>query len=79
MVIGEVLKAHCAPMRDQAVDAMVALAEKCGPGGGGSNADAVAAMRKCFEILELMKLVSASLLLSLSFSCDGVFSPARGA
>ena len=56
-VIGEVLKAHCAPMRDQAVDRMVALAIKCRPEGGGTKADAVEVMRQCFEILELMKLV----------------------
>ncbi|THH16984.1 hypothetical protein EW146_g3748 [Bondarzewia mesenterica] len=55
-VIGEVMKAHCAPMRDQAVDGMVALAYKCAPGGEGTIADAVHAIRHCFEILELMKL-----------------------
>ncbi|KAI0061713.1 Tcp11-domain-containing protein [Artomyces pyxidatus] len=55
-VIGEVLKSHCAPMRDQAVDSMVQMADRCAPGGGGSKADAIAAMRECFEILELMKL-----------------------
>ncbi|TFY83169.1 hypothetical protein EWM64_g841 [Hericium alpestre] len=55
-VIGEVLKSHCAPMRDAAVDAMVDLANKCAPGGEGTKADAVQAMRSCFEILELMKL-----------------------
>lgn len=57
-VIGEVLKAHCAPMRDQAVDRMVELAGRCAPGGGGGKGEAVEAMRKCFEVLEMMKLVS---------------------
>jgi T-complex protein 11 len=56
-VIGQILKAHCAPMRDQAVDAMVHLAKTCAPGGGGAKADAVRAIRECFELLELMKLV----------------------
>ncbi|TFY50162.1 hypothetical protein EVG20_g11683, partial [Dentipellis fragilis] len=55
-VIGEVLKSHCAPMRDGAVDAVVALANKCSLDGEGTKADAVQAMRSCFEILELMKL-----------------------
>ncbi|KAI0269816.1 T-complex protein 11-domain-containing protein [Gloeopeniophorella convolvens] len=55
-VIGQILKSHCAPMRDQAVDAMVQLAKTCAPGAGGSKADAVRAIRECFELLELMKL-----------------------
>ncbi|KAH9080559.1 Tcp11-domain-containing protein [Lactarius deliciosus] len=55
-VIGQILKSHCAPMRDQAVDAMVQLAKTCAPGGEGSKADAVRAIRECFELLELMKL-----------------------
>lgn len=58
-VIGQILKAHCAPMRDQAVDAMVQLAKTCAPGGGGGKAEAVRAIRECFELLELMKLVRA--------------------
>ncbi len=44
-------------MRDGAVDAVVALANKCSLDGEGTKADAVQAMRSCFEILELMKLV----------------------
>jgi len=55
-VIGQILKSHCAPMRDQAVDAMVQLAKTCAPNGEGSKADAVSAIRECFELLELMKL-----------------------
>ena len=57
MVIGQTLKSHCAPMRDRAVDAMVDVAKACAPGGGGSKADAVKAVRMCLDILELMKLV----------------------
>ena len=64
-VIGQILKSHCAPMRDPAVDAMVQLAQSCAPGGGGGKAEAVRAIRECFELLELMKLVRACLFLPL--------------
>ncbi|KAI6114404.1 T-complex protein 11-domain-containing protein [Pisolithus sp. B1] len=47
VVIGQTLKSHCAPMRDRA---------KCAPGGGGTKADAVEAVRMCLDILEFMKL-----------------------
>lgn len=60
IVIGQTLKSHCAPMRDRAVDAMVEVARACAPGGGGSKADAVKAVRMCLDILELMKLVRSS-------------------
>ncbi|KAF8754960.1 T-complex protein 11 [Rhizoctonia solani] len=56
--LGSVLKQHCAPMRDRAVEMMVAVASR--PGGG------VRAVRMCFEILELMKLVSCHLPLDLA-------------
>ena len=56
--IGDVLKSHCAPMRDRAVEAMVEVAQSCAPGGNGSSSDAVRAVRMCLDILELMKLVS---------------------
>ncbi|KAF8606939.1 Tcp11-domain-containing protein [Ceratobasidium sp. AG-I] len=46
--LGAVLKQHCAPMRDRAVETMVGVAAR--PGGG------VRAVRMCLEILELMKL-----------------------
>jgi hypothetical protein len=59
IVIGQTLKSHCAPMRDRDVDAMVEIAKTCAPGGGGCKADAVRAVRKCLDILELMKLVSS--------------------
>ncbi|KAG7088455.1 hypothetical protein E1B28_012446 [Marasmius oreades] len=55
-VIGATLKGHCAPMRDQAVETMVQAAEACKPGGRGTKADAVNAVRACMDILELMKL-----------------------
>lgn len=64
--IGQVLKSHCAPMRDRTVEAMVDVAQTCAPGGSGTKADAIRAVRMCLEILELMKLVSFDLLL-LSF------------
>ncbi|OBZ71625.1 Protein SOK1 [Grifola frondosa] len=54
--IGDVIRCHCAPMRDHAVDQMVALAHSCAPGGKGTKVDAVRAIRMCFEIMELMKL-----------------------
>ncbi|TFK40550.1 T-complex protein 11-domain-containing protein [Crucibulum laeve] len=54
--IGATLKGHCAPMRDAAVESMVQAAQVCAPGGSGSKADAVKAVRMCMEILELMKL-----------------------
>jgi len=47
--LGSTLKTHCAPMRDELVDEMVAACE-----GDGI----VKGLRMCFEILELMKLVS---------------------
>jgi hypothetical protein len=55
--IGFVLKGHCAPLRDTAIDAMIHVAESCAPGGTGSKADAVKAVRMCMDILEYMKLV----------------------
>lgn len=55
--IGITLKGHCAPMRDRAVELMVQAAQDCTPGGSGTRADAVKAVRMCLEILELMKLV----------------------
>ncbi|GAA5862745.1 hypothetical protein JCM1840_002659 [Sporobolomyces johnsonii] len=45
--LGSTLKTHCAPMRDELVDEMVAACE-----GEGF----VKGLRMCFEILELMKL-----------------------
>jgi len=48
-------------MRDQAVEAMVEVAQSCAPGGVGTKADAVKAVRMCLDILELMKLVRISI------------------
>lgn len=59
--IGVLLKGHCAPMRDSAVEDMVRAAETCKPGGPGTKAEGVNALRTCLEILELMKLVNESL------------------
>lgn len=71
--IGDIIRCYCAPMRDQAVDQMVKLAQSCAPGGTGTKSDAVRAIRLCFEIMELMKLVCTShiiLLLSPREMCD---------
>ncbi|KAG6896919.1 hypothetical protein C0992_005255 [Termitomyces sp. T32_za158] len=54
--IGAILKGHCAPMRDRAVEAMVQVTQTCIPGGTGGKRDAVISVRMCLEILELMKL-----------------------
>ncbi|KAH8104606.1 Tcp11-domain-containing protein, partial [Cristinia sonorae] len=54
--IGDIVRCYCAPMRDHAVDQMVNLALSCAQGGTGTKADAVRAIRLCFEIMELMKL-----------------------
>jgi hypothetical protein len=56
--IGEIIRCYCAPMRDHSVDQMVNIAKSCAPGGTGTKGDAVRAIRMCFEIMELMKLVS---------------------
>lgn len=54
--IGDILKRHCAPMRDRALDFMIQTAKSCAPGGTGTKRDAVAAIRLCMELLEFMKL-----------------------
>ncbi|KAG6841981.1 hypothetical protein C0991_004472 [Blastosporella zonata] len=54
--IGSILKGHCAPMRDRAVDAMVQAARACAPARMGRKREAVTAVRMCLEILEFMKL-----------------------
>jgi hypothetical protein len=46
--LGAVLKLHCAPMRDEAIERMIATVVELGDVGRG--------LRMCFEILELMKL-----------------------
>lgn len=58
--VGAFLREHCAPVRDAMLDTMLAIADKCRPGNGGQLIDALAAIRMCFELLEFMRLVSAS-------------------
>lgn len=48
--IGEMLKNHCAPMRDRSVDDLVRLAQQPG-------LESLKAFRACLELLEQMKLV----------------------
>ena len=50
IAIGNILKSHCSPMRDRAVDQMVQVAQRPG-------IEAFKAVRLCLELLELMKLV----------------------
>ncbi|KAK9897856.1 Tcp11-domain-containing protein [Cystobasidium minutum MCA 4210] len=51
---GHILKAHCAPMRDEVVEIMIRTIKQ---GGERSDMSMVAnGLRMCFEILELMKL-----------------------
>lgn len=55
--LAEILKAHCAPMRDAAINDMVVRVS----GPNRTRSDAVRALRASFEILELMKLVRTDL------------------
>lgn len=51
---GQILKSHCAPMRDEIVERMVQTIKE---GGQANNMYIVGTgLRMCFEILELMKL-----------------------
>ncbi len=52
--IGELLKNHCAPMRDRSVDELMRLAQQPGVEG-------LRAFRACLELLEQMKLVRVTL------------------
>ncbi|KIY45611.1 hypothetical protein FISHEDRAFT_49107 [Fistulina hepatica ATCC 64428] len=54
--IGAMLKRHCAPMRDCAIENMLQAARACAPEAGGTELHAVKTFRMCLEILELMKL-----------------------
>ena len=47
-MLGEAMKVHCAPVRDRMVDDMVTT----------SSTDVTLALRKCFDCVEVMKLVS---------------------
>lgn len=51
-IITSTLRAHCAPMRDASMEAMIQCAREA-----RSLAEAVNAMKMCMEMLELMKLV----------------------
>lgn len=59
VAIGDLLKKHCAPARDTMVQKMVEFASNCGPGKTGNVMEALSAIRTCFELLELMRLVSS--------------------
>lgn len=51
---GQIIKSHCAPMRDEIVELMVRTIKK---GGQTNDMSTVSSgLRMCFEILELMKL-----------------------
>lgn len=54
-LLGEAMKVHCAPVRDGMVDDMVRTALRSRSGG-----DVALALRKCFDCVEVMKLVSAT-------------------
>lgn len=54
LYLGHLLKTHCAPMRDEMIDNMV-QAIQCGQQKNDSIAVATG-LRKCFSVLELMKL-----------------------
>ena len=54
--LGRILKTHCAPMRDELVDNMIVVIEE---GAACTDGSVVTqGLRSCFEVLELMKLVS---------------------
>lgn len=55
--ISAILKSHCAPMRDKAIDAMVDVALRPGAPGKEKTFKAIKGLRMCLDILELMKLV----------------------
>ena len=58
--IGHIIKFHCAPMRDILVNQMVELAQSSISSSDASRPDlhkVVQAFRRCFDLLELMKLV----------------------
>ncbi|KAI5122802.1 hypothetical protein M0805_000145 [Coniferiporia weirii] len=64
VAVSKLLREHCAPARDSMVDTMLDIARKCSPGKGGHLVDTLAAIRMCFELLELMRLDLANHLLA---------------
>jgi len=63
--IGHTLKEHCAPMRDARIDAMVSFATAGPPQPASSSvvkSHILQAIRMCFDVVELMAMVSTSLL-----------------
>lgn len=52
-MLGEAMKVHCAPIRDGLVDEMVRIAS----GSGTAPGNVALGLRKCFDCVEIMKLV----------------------
>lgn len=68
--LGEIMKTHCAPMRDAMVEAMVRMGTtEDAEDGVPRERRPVKALRMCFEILEVMKLVGPWVFRYLTF-CD---------
>lgn len=53
------MKMHCAPMRDAMVENMVKMATEVDEMDPNPERRPVKALKMCFDILEVMKLVSA--------------------
>lgn len=57
IAIGNLLREHCAPARDHLVDTIVEIAKRCSTRTEATLIDALQAIRLCFDLLELMRLV----------------------
>ena len=57
--MGDAMRAHCAPVRDEMVDDMVRTARK---------GDVTVALRKCFDCVEIMTLVSSPAIMPQQFT-----------
>lgn len=67
------LREYCASARDPIVDTIMGIAKKCATKTEGTLVDALAGIRLCFDLLELMRLVRISFshgFLSLSVSAQ---------
>ena len=64
--IGDIMRCYCAPMRDQAVNEMVALADSCSPGGGGTKAKIKTAAKVTSTLAKTATSVAKSVLPSSS-------------